>query len=108
MSIVTGSGSIVSMVTGIGIPLSIILGTMTVCTSLANSVTKQTVKLYNTKAKKHSDICIAAQTILDGITCMISKAFQSGDISAIEFEKIMTEKQRYLTQKRLLEVRLNN
>ena len=87
------------MTTGIGIPLSIILGSITVFTSLANGVVKPTTKLFNVKAKKHSYICIAAHTLLDGIICMVSKAFQSGDISASEFDKIMSEKQRYLIQK---------
>ena len=64
-------------------PLSMVLGVFSIVTSIATSVTKQSHKLYNAKAKKHSDICILAQTILDGITCLISTAIQNGDISLI-------------------------
>ena len=98
-SIVTGSGSIVALCTGVGMPISIVLGVCSVGASIATSITKQTSKLYNAKSKKHHNICIIAQTILDGITCLISKSIQNGDISQQEFETIMSEKQRYLTIK---------
>ena len=80
--IITGSGSIAALCTGVGIPLSVCLAAVSITSSIGTSITKQTLKVYNIKAKKHSDICNAAQTILNGITSHISQAIQDGDISA--------------------------
>ena len=98
-SVVTGGGSLAALCTGVGIPLSVGLGALAIGSSITTSITKRALKVFNAKAKKHSDICISAQTILDGITCLISKSIQNDDISPEEFEKIMQEKQRYLTMK---------
>ena len=98
--VIFGSGGIAALCTGVGTPLSIILGAIAIAASLGSSVTKKTLKVYNIKTKKHSDICNAAQTILNGITSQISQAIQDGDISPKEFDKILTEKQRYLEMKK--------
>ena len=98
--IVAGGGSIAALCTGVGIPLSVCLAAVSITTSIATSITKQALKIYNTKDKKHSDICNAATTILNGITSYISQAIQDGDVSSREFDKIIAEKQRYLQLKK--------
>ena len=99
VTVVSTGGGIATLCTGIGIPASIALGSLGLATSIASSIARKLTKVYAVKAKKHSDITVVAQTILDGITCLVSKAINNGDISPEEFDTIMKEKERYLTKK---------
>ena len=99
VTVVSAGSGVAAISTGIGIPVSIALGSLGLATSIVSSIVRKLIKVYAVKAKKHSDITVVAQTILDGITCLISKAINNGDISPEEFETIMKEKERYLTKK---------
>ena len=47
------------------------------------------------KQEKHDAIRLLAQSKLDSIADIISQAMQDGDISSIEFHKVLQEVQKY-------------
>ena len=98
-TVITGSGSIAALATGIGLPLSIALGGVSLCLSIATAITHRTNKIIDAKSKKHDKICVLAQTKLDSILDTISKAITDGHVDSIEFQRIIQEKQRYLLLK---------
>ena len=98
-TVITGSGSIAALATGIGLPLSIALGSVSLCLSIATAITHRTNKIIDAKSKKHDKICVLAQTKLDSIHDTVSKAITDGHVDSIEFQRIIQEKQRYLLLK---------
>ena len=98
-TVITGSGSIAALATGIGLPLSIALGGVSLCLSIATAITHRTNKIIDAKSKKHDKICVLAQTKLDSIHDTVSKAIEDGHISPDEFQRIVQERQRYLLLK---------
>ena len=98
-TVISGSGSIAALCTGIGLPVSIALGGVTLCLSIATTITRKTNKLFDTKAKKHDKITVLAQTKLDSVHDTISRAINDGHIDPTEFQRIIQEKERYLLLK---------
>ena len=98
-TVITGSGSIVTLCTGVGLPASIALASVSLILSLTTAITRKTSKLYDTKAKKHDKITVLAQTKLDSVHDTVSKAINDGHISPEEFQRVIHEKQRYLLLK---------
>ena len=49
----------------------------------------------NVKLKKHDEIRLLAQTKLESIQDIISKALNDGVVSDLEFERILNEVERY-------------
>ena len=98
-TVITGSGSIVTLCTGVGLPASIALASVSLILSLTTAITRKTNKLYDTKAKKHDKITVLAQTKLDSVHDTVSKAINDGHISPEEFQRVIHEKQRYLLLK---------
>ena len=98
-TVITGSGSIAALATGIGLPLSIVLGSVSLCLSIATAITHRTNKIIDAKSKKHDKICVLAQTKLDSIHDNVSKAITDGHVDSIEFQRIIQEKQRFLLLK---------
>ena len=94
--VITGSGSIAALATGIGLPLSIDLGSVSLCLSIATAITHRTNKIIDAKSKKHDKICVLAETKLDSINDTVSKAITDGHVDSIEFQRIM---QRFLLLK---------
>ena len=98
-TVIATAGGITSICTGFGVPLSLAMGVVGLTTTLATTITKRLASIYTVKAKKHNDVCLTAQTILDGMMTILSKAIQDGSIDHHEFQKIVNEKQRYLIKK---------
>ena len=96
--ICTGAG-ITALTTGIAAPVAIVLGALGLGATMSQGIIRRTCQIYAKKAKKHNEIYHAAQTILDGISVIVSKAYRDGDISADEYQSIVREKQRYLNLK---------
>ena len=96
--IITASG-IASLFSGVGTPITIILGMVGFGTTLTTSVSKRLESIYSAKYKKHDDICIVAQTVLDGISTQLSQSIQDGVISHQEFNVIIQKKKQYLDKK---------
>ena len=98
-TVISGSGSIAALCTGVGLPVSIVLGGVTLCLSLATAITRKTNKLCDAKVKKHDKITVLAQTKLDSVHDTISKAINDSHIDPTEFQRIIQEKLRYLLLK---------
>ena len=87
------------VLTGIGTPAAIAFGSIGLLAVITQGVLNKTAQIYTKKSMKHHDIQLAAQTILDGISLLISKSVEDGHISQNEYQKIVQEKQRYLAIK---------
>ena len=98
-TIITGSGGIACLASGIAAPFSLVLGGISLFSSFTSGISHRLINIYTIKAKKHHDILVIAQTILDSVTLQISKAIQDASISHDEFQQILNAKQRYLTKK---------
>ena len=98
-TVISGSGSIAALCSGIGIPVSIALGGVTLCLSLATAITRKTNKLFDVKVKKHDKIVVLAQTKLDSVHDTVSRAINDSHITPDEFQRVIQEKQRYLLLK---------
>ena len=98
-TIITGSGGIACLSTRVGAPIALALGGISLFSTLTSGVTHRLPKIYTVKAKKHHDILVVAQTVLDSITLLISKAVQDASVSHDEFLQIANAKQRYLAKK---------
>ena len=99
VTVITGGGGLAALCTGIGVPVSIALASVSLILSLTTAITRKTSKLYDTKAKKHDKIAVIAQTKLDSVHDTVSKAINDGHISPEEFQRVIHEKQRYLLLK---------
>ena len=52
-------------------------------------------KIFTVKQEKHDAIKLLAQSKLGSIADIISQAMQAGDISSIEFHKVLQEVEKY-------------
>ena len=98
-TIITGSGGIACLSTGIGAPIALALGGISLFSTLTSGITHRLSRIYTVKAKKHHDILMVALTVQDSITLKISRAIQDGTVSHEEFLQIVNAKQQYLAKK---------
>ena len=80
-----------SVVLAVGIALS---GT-SLFLSLATVITRKSSRTFTVKREKHNAINLLVQSKLDSIANIISQAMQDGDISFIEFHKVLQEIEKY-------------
>ena len=69
---ITGVISIAAIASGIGLPVGISLSATSLLLSLAATVTRKTISIFNSKEKKHDDIRLLAQSKLNSISETIS------------------------------------
>ena len=95
-TVTTGGISIPAFASGVGLPLSIVLSGSSLILSLAAAViTLKSFKTLTVKQEKHDSIKLVAQSKLDSIANIISEAMQDGDISSIEFHKVLQVVEKY-------------
>ena len=99
-------GSIATLATGVGIPLSIALASAGLFLGLASAITHKTLKLLDSKAKKHEKIKTLAESKLDSISGLVSKAAEDSAIDDDEYRLILGELQNYRTLKE--QIRMKN
>ena len=92
---ITGGISIAAIVSGIGLPVGISLSATSLLLSLAATITRKTISIFNSKEKKHDDIRLLAQSKLDSISGTISLAIQDERVSPTQFHKILQETENY-------------
>ena len=98
-TVITGGNSIAAFASGVGLPLSIALSGTSLLLSLTTVVTRKSFKTFIIKQEKHDDIKLLAQSKVDSIDNIISEAMQDGDISCIEFHKVLQEVEKYHKRK---------
>ena len=80
-------------------PVGIALSGTSLLLFLAIVIIRKAFKTFTVKQEKHYDIKLLAQSKLDSIANIISQAMQEGDISSIEFRKVLQEVEKYRKHK---------
>ena len=88
-TVITGGISIAALASGVGLPVGIALGGISLILSLATAITRKSFKIFTVKQEKHDAIKLLAQSKLDSIANIISQTMQDGDISPNEFHKVL-------------------
>ena len=94
-TVITRGISIGSFASGVSLPVDIALSVTSLFFSLATIITRKSVKTFTVKQEKHDAIKLLAQSKFESITNIISQAVQNGDISSIEFHKVLQEVETY-------------
>ena len=94
-----GGTSIGLASTGIGIALIPILASTGLFLGLGSAVIHKTQKIFDSKAKKHDKIKTLAESKLDTISGIVSKAVEDSHISHQEYQLILKEIEHYRTMK---------
>ena len=94
-TVITEGISIGAFASGVGLPVGIALSLTSLRFSLATIITRKSVKTFTVKQEKHDAIKLLAQSKFESITNIISQAVQNGDISSIEFHKLLQEVETY-------------
>ena len=96
---VLGATSIGLASTGIGVALIPIAASTGLFLSLGSGVIHKTQKIFDSKAKKHYKIKTLAESKLDSISELVSKAIEDANISHEEYRFILKEVEHYRTMK---------
>ena len=91
--------SIVTLTTGIGMPISVVLASTGLLLGLGSAIIHKTQKIFDSKAKKHDKIKTLAESKLDTISGLVSKAIEDSNISHQEYQLILKEIEHYRTMK---------
>ena len=94
-AVITGGVSIAPVASGAGLPVGIILSRTSLLFFLGTEITQKYFKISTIKQEKHDAIKLLAQSKLDSITNIVSQTMQDGDISSIEFHKVLQEVEKY-------------
>ena len=91
--------SIVTLTTGVGMPISLVLASGGLFLGLGSAVIHKTQKVFDSKAKKHDKIKTLAESKLDTISGIVSKAVEDSHIDHQEYQLILKEIEHYRTMK---------
>ena len=91
--------SIVTLTTGVGMPLSVVLASTGLFLGLGSAAIHKTQKIFDSKAKKHDKIKTLAESKLDTISGIVSKAVEDSHISHQEYQLILKEVEHYRKMK---------
>ena len=96
---ILGGTSIGLASTGIGMPISVVLASTGLLLGIGSAVIHGTRKIFDSKAKKHDKIKTLAESKLDTISGIVSKAIEDSHISHQEYQLILKEIKHYRTMK---------
>ena len=96
---ILGGTSIVLASTGFGVALVPILASPGLLLGLGSGVLHKTRQIFDSKAKKHDKIKTLAESKLDSISSLVSKAIENSNISHEEYQLILNEIKHYRTMK---------
>ena len=96
---ILGGTSIGLASTGIGVALIPIAASTGLFLSLGSGVIHKTRKIFDSKAKKHDKIKTLAESKLDTISGLVSKAIEDSHIDHQEYLLILKEVEHYRTMK---------
>ena len=77
------------------LPVGIVFSGTSLLLSLATAITRKSFKIFTIKQEKHDAIKLLAQSKLGSIANIISQEMQDGDISHIEFDKVVQKVEKY-------------
>ena len=87
--------SVATLTTGVGLPISIVLASTGLLLGLGSGVIHKTQRVFDSKAKKHDKIKTLAESKLNSISSLISKAVEDSHISHEEYHFILKEVENY-------------
>ena len=93
------AASIATLVTGIGMPVSVVLASTGLLLGIGSAVIHKTQKVFDSKAKKHDKIKTLAESKLDSISSLVSKAIEDAHVSHKEYQLILKEVEHYRAMK---------
>ena len=91
--------SVATLTTGVGAPISIVLASTGILLCLGSGVIHKTQKVFESKSKKHDKIKTLAESKLDSISNLVSKAIENAHISHEEYQFILKEVEHYRVMK---------
>ena len=91
--------SVATLTTGVGAPISIVLASAGLLFGLGSGVIHKTQKVFESKSKKHDKIKTLAESKLDSISNLVSKAIENAHISHEEYQFILNEVEHYRVMK---------
>ena len=91
--------SVATLTTGVGAPISIVLASAGLLLGLGSGVIHKTQKVFESKSKKHDKIKTLAESKLDSISNLVSKAIENAHISHEEYQFILKEVDNYRVMK---------
>lgn len=87
--------SVVTLTTGVGMPVSIALASAGLILGFSSAIVHKAQKVFDSKAKKHDKIKTLAESKLDSISGLVSKAVEDANISHDEYQFILKEVEHY-------------
>ena len=90
-TVITGGIFIAAFASGFGLPVGIALSETSLLFSHATATTRKSFKVFTVRQEKQDAFKLLAQSKLGGIADIISQAMQDGDISFIDFGKVLQE-----------------
>ena len=94
-----GFASVATLSTGVGTPISVVLVSAGILLGLGSGVIHKTQKIFESKAKNHEKIKTLAESKLDSISELVSKAIENANISHEEYRFILKEVEHYRVMK---------
>ena len=94
LSILSGSISIASFATAIGVPVRIMSASCSLAFSITTGFVKRFLKTIRNKNKKHNKIVMLARSKLNSIESKISKGLMNNQISHEDFEAIINQEKK--------------
>ena len=98
-TVITGRIYIAVFSSGGDLPVGIDPSGTSLLLSLATVLTQKSFETFTVKQEKHDTIKLLARSKLDSIANIILQAMQDGDISSIDFHKVLEEVEKYRTLK---------
>ena len=95
LSVTSGTISIASLSTVIGIPVGITSASLNLAFSLCIGLLKKLLKATRNKKKKHNKIVMLARSKLNSIEIKISEALINNEIGHEDFITIINEERNY-------------
>ena len=87
--------SVATLTTGVGLPISIVLASTGLLLGLGSAVIHKSQRIFDSKAKKHDKIKTLAESKLDSISSLVSKAVEDAHVSHEEYQFILKEVEQY-------------
>ena len=91
LSVTTGSISIASFTTVIGVPVGMVSASFSLAFSISTGIIKKLLKTTRNKKKKHNKIVMLARSKLNSIKSKISQGLINNEISQEDFMIIINE-----------------
>ena len=95
LTVITAGASIAAFTSGVGLSFGIALSKTSLTFSHSKVITQKSFRKFTIKQEKKYGNKLITQRKLYSIADIISQAMQDGDISSLEFNKVLQEVQKY-------------